>query len=39
MKIRLVGAEFSVQTDRETDRQRRDEANSHFSQFCEQVKI
>jgi len=32
MNIRPVGAE-SFHADRRTDR--RDEANSHFSQFCE----
>ena len=31
MKIRQVGAEFSVRTDGQTD---MDEADSRFSQFC-----
>jgi len=38
MKIRPVGVELFCadgQTDRQTDR--HDEANSHFSQFCEHV--
>jgi hypothetical protein len=43
MKIRSVGVELfradgrtNGQTDRNTDR--LDEANSHFSQFCERAK-
>jgi hypothetical protein len=38
MKIRPVEAELfhaDGRTDRQTDRDRHDEANSRFSQFCE----
>jgi len=34
MKIRQVGAEL-FHADRRKDRQRRDEADNRFSQFCE----
>ena len=40
MKIRVVRAELlhaDGRTDRQTDRQRHDEANSCFSQFCERA--
>jgi hypothetical protein len=36
MKIRPVGAEL-FHADEQTDRQTQDEANSHFSQFCERA--
>jgi hypothetical protein len=37
MEIRPVGAEM-FHADGRTDRDRHDEVNSHFSQFCERAK-
>ena len=39
IKIRPVGAEFSMRKDGRTDKQTdgHDKANSRFSQFCERV--